>query len=115
MENWEQMMIYPYGMKTNSGFTLLEVVAAVTIFAIAFTVLIKIQSKHIADLQTQFEKLQALKFFKIKTYKIPGETLTDRFHLKEESKTIDFGIRQIKYTIFDKNQHKILEIKTYEK
>ena len=115
MVSWEQKMIYPCGMKTNSGFTLLEVVAAVTIFAIAFTVLIKIQSQHIADLQTQFEKLEAMKFFKIKNYKIPAETLTDRFHLKEESKIIDFGIKQTKYTIFDKNNHKILEIKTYEK
>ncbi|HHG73575.1 MAG TPA: prepilin-type N-terminal cleavage/methylation domain-containing protein [Persephonella sp.] len=110
------MMIYLSGIKTNSGFTLLEVIVAITIFAIAFTVLIKIQFHHITDIQKQIERLEALKYFKIRNLKIPGEITTDdRFKIRQETRTIDFGIKQTTYTVFDKQNRPVLEIKTYEK
>jgi len=115
MANWEQMMISLYG-KNNTGFTLLEVVVAITIFAIAFTVLLKIQSQHISDMENQLQRLKALQFFKLKVYNISDKSVdTTRFKMKRESKTIDFGIKQITYIISDKQNQKILEIKTYER
>ena len=108
-------MIYLSGMKTKSGFTLLEVVVAITIFAIAFTILIKIHSKHIADFHRQIEKLEAIKYFKIYNYKIPNEIISDKFQITQQTTVIDYGIKQITYSILNKEKEKILEIKTYEK
>ena len=117
MENLEQKMIYQYGKSNQEGFTLLEIVVALTIFAVAFAVLIKIQSNNISHIRNSFEKLEAIKFFKEQIYTIPQrETSEDQFSWKEERKRIEFGIKEIRYKIIDRGTGKeILEIKTYER
>ncbi len=110
-------MIYPSGKIRQEGFTLLEVLIAVTIFAVSFTLLVRIQSESISKVEQNFKRLEAVKFFKEKIYSIPErETSDEIFNLREEKKKIEFGIDEIIYTVVErKTGKKILEIKTYER
>ncbi|WP_456401659.1 type IV pilus modification PilV family protein [Persephonella sp.] len=110
-------MIYQFGKNNQEGFSLLEVLVAVTIFAVAFTLLIKIQSTNIARIDESIKKLEGIRYFKEEFYLIPNRTIPeDRYIIKEKKEKIDFGINEITYTIIEKNTgKKIIEIKSYEK
>ncbi|WP_457621817.1 type IV pilus modification PilV family protein [Persephonella sp.] len=116
MVNLEQKMIYLSGKNNQEGFTLLEVLVAITIFVVAFTVLIKIQTASISEIEKSLKKLEALKFFKEEMYTIPErETSRDDFTYRTKKRKIHFGINEIIHTISDrKTGERILEIKTYE-
>jgi len=110
-------MIYQSGKIDQEGFTLLEILVAISIFAVAFTILVKIQTDNISKVEENFKKINALKFFKEEVYTIPErETSKEDFGYRVEKKKIQFGINEIIYRITDrKTGEKILEIKTYER
>jgi len=113
MAKLEQKMIFRFG-KSKKGFTLLEVLVSVIIFGIAFTAILKIQSKNISAIYESIQKLEALNYFKESFYGISQEK-QKKFKITKERKETDFGLKETKYIIFDKNtEKKILIIKVYE-
>lgn len=109
-------MIYQSGM--NKGFTLLEVVVAITIFLVAFSVLIKMQVNNIHKIEESFLRLYALEYAKVYreglTNKSELKTINE-FEIKESSKTIDFGVKEVNVQVIEKSTGKtILTLKTYE-
>lgn len=117
MVNLEQKMIFQCGM--NKGFTLLEVVVAITIFLVAFSVLIKMQVNNIHKIEENLLKINALEYAKIYFYGLTNKSEIkplNEFEVKETTKTIDFGIREINIQVIEKSTGEtILNLKTYEK
>ncbi len=98
----------------EDGFTLLEVLVAVVILATALVVLLDIQSNYIKRIDTDYQKLEALEFFKRDFYGMGKEE--GKFIVKTEKETLPFDIKQVKNKIIDKNTGKeILTIITYER
>lgn len=105
-----------FGM--NKGFTLLEVVVAITIFLVAFSVLIKMQVNNISKIKESFLRLDALEYAKVYREGLSNKSelkTINEFEIKESSKTIDFGVKEVNIQVIEKSTGKtILTLKTYE-
>lgn len=109
-------MIYRSGM--NKGFTLLEVVVAITIFLVAFSVLVKMQVNNISKIEESFLRLDALEYAKVYREGLVNKSefkTINEFEIKESSKTIDFGVKEVTIQVIKKFTGKIiLTLKIYE-
>ena len=113
MEKLELMMISQYGTN-KKGFTLLEVLVAIVILAFSFAILLKYQTTHIKNISLNFQKLEALKFFKIYYYGLKVDS--NRFSIKKSIKYLPYNLRQVDNIILDRDTTKpILTITTYER
>ncbi len=98
----------------SKGFTLLEVLVAVVILAVSLTALLNIQSNYIDRVHQDFQRLEALKFFKKHFYGL--KVSDDRFLIKTKKETLPYSIKQVSNIIlFRKTGKKVLTVITYEK
>lgn len=98
----------------EKGFTLLEVLVAVVILAVSLSVLLDIQSNYIKRVDTDFQRLEALDFFKKNFYGLSIQN--DKFSIKTEKQMLPYNIKEVENKIINKKTGKeILEITTYEK
>ncbi len=98
---------------SSKGFTLLEVVVALVIFAVGISVLLKIQTQHIIKTSENIEKIKALKPLKEHIYNIPVKEKDKTYNIDEKRSPYDFNLVKITYTV--KKGDKILfEIFEYE-
>ena len=95
------------------GFTLLEVLIAILIFAISITILLEIESNYIRWINRNNLELEALQFFK--KYNFGYEPyLDEKFTIEKEVKDRKEGFKEIKNKIiYRKTGETILIIKTY--
>jgi len=98
----------------KNGFTLLEVVIAITIFSISVLLLLEIESNNIRHIENSFKRLKALSFFQ--QYILRIKTQSDEYLIETEKKHILPQVKEVKNKIIDRNDKKeVLEIITYEK
>jgi prepilin-type N-terminal cleavage/methylation domain-containing protein len=98
----------------NKGFTLLEIVIAITIFSISVILLLEIEARNIKYIDNSLKEIEALKFFQ-KHY-LGIQSQDDRYSIKTEKKEIVPEIKEVKNKIIDRREKReILEIITYEK
>ncbi len=104
-----------FGIFNNSqnGFTLLEVLVALVILAISFSVLIKIQTRYISLTSSDVEKIRALKYMKEYIYNIPVKEKNKNVKIEEKKELYDENINRITYTLI-KDEKPILEMYKYE-
>ncbi len=106
-----------FGTSNNShnekGFTLLEVVVALVILAISFTVLIEIQTRYISLNSENIEKIRALKYMKEYIYNIPVKEKEDNIKVEEKKELYEENVNRITYTLIKDNKP-ILEMYKYE-
>lgn len=104
-----------FGIFNNSqnGFTLLEVLVALVILAISFSVLIKIQTRYISLTSSDVEKIRALKYMKEYIYNIPVKEKNENIKIEEKKELYDENINRITYTLI-KDEKPILEMYKYE-
>jgi len=107
-------MIYQSG--TTDGFTLLEVLVAVVIFAVAFTTLYAIQTNYIKEYSQNQLQLQALQF--LKKYQLDKSRYSNHPYFKVEEKT-NLYILDIKRTVYTvihrKTGREILTVEEFHK
>ncbi len=106
-----------YGISSSSqnqqGFTLLEVVVALVILAISFTVLIEIQTRYISLNSENLEKIRALKYMKEYIYNIPVKEREDSIKVEEKKELYEENVNRITYKLI-KDGKQILEMYKYE-
>ncbi|WP_457643153.1 prepilin-type N-terminal cleavage/methylation domain-containing protein [Persephonella sp.] len=102
-----------FRMKSEEGFTLLEVLVAVVILAVSLTVLLQVKTNQIRQIADQFERLDALQFYKKKSAGLPVE---DRFILKIEKTDLLYGIKEVNNIIINRKTGKtVLNFRSYER
>jgi len=102
------------GQLGNKGFTLLEIVIAITIFSIAVILLLEMESNNIRYIDNSLKEIEALKFFQKQNLGI--QTQSKDFMIKTEKKEILPNIKEVKNKVIDRHtDEKIIEIITYEK
>jgi prepilin-type N-terminal cleavage/methylation domain-containing protein len=97
----------------EGGFTLLEVVVALVILAISFTVLIEIQSRYISLNSENIEKIRALKYMKEYIYSIPVKEKEENIKVEEKKELYEENVNRITYSLIKDNKL-ILEMYRYE-
>ena len=102
-----------FGTSGKGGFTLLEVVVALVILAVSFTVLLQIQGRYISLNSQDFEKLRALKYMKEYIYNIPVKEKKENIKIKEKKELYLGNINRITYMLF-KDGKPILQMYEYE-
>jgi prepilin-type N-terminal cleavage/methylation domain-containing protein len=95
------------------GFSLLEIVIAITIFASSVILLLEIEANHIKKMERSFKEIEALKFFQEHTLRL--KVLDDRFEIKTEKRYILPTVREIRNIVIDRKKNEpVIEIITYE-
>jgi len=98
---------------SSKGFTLLEVVVALVIFAVSITVIINIQTNHITKIAENLEKVRALNYLKEYVYNIPVKESKKEFKIEEKKKPYEFDLNKITYQVI-KGDKTIIELFEYE-
>ncbi len=99
--------------QNEGGFTLLEVVVALVILSVSFTVLIKIQTRYISLNSTNIERIRALKDMKEYIYNIPVKERNEDVKIEEKKELYEENVNRITY-ILKKDNKPILEMYRYE-
>ncbi|NPA51914.1 MAG: prepilin-type N-terminal cleavage/methylation domain-containing protein [Aquificae bacterium] len=102
-----------YGKSNKEGFTLLEVVVAIVIFAVGISVLLKIQTQHIVRTAENIEKIRALKPLKEHIYNIPVKERDKSYNIDEKRSPYEYNLIKIIYQVKKKDKI-ILELFEYE-
>ncbi len=97
------------------GFTLLEVVVAVAIFAMAVSVILFVASRNTGRVSAAGERLRALELLKRKVSGIDDNGSFYDMVVDEEDKQLDFGITERKFTVKDKSGLQIMVFYYYGK
>lgn len=98
---------------SSKGFTLLEVVIALVIFAVGISVLLNIQSKHILKTADNIEKIKALKPLKEYIYNIPVKEKDKTYNIDERRSPYEYNLIKITYSV-KKGKKTILKMFEYE-
>ncbi len=98
---------------SSKGFTLLEVVVAIVIFAVGISVLIKIQTEHIVRTSDNIERLKALKPLKEYVYDIPVVEKDETYSIDMKKKPAEYDLIKIIYQV-KKDKKTVLEMFEYE-
>ena len=108
MGNWIQMTIYQSG--NSKGFTLLEVLVALVLFSVVFTVLIELETNHIKRVYKNYEKLKALQFFQ--KNEMGFNPVDTEFKVERKSSRYDNFIIE-ENVILNRENEEVLTIKNY--
>ncbi len=97
------------------GFTLLEVLISILIFAISITILLEIESNYIRWINRNNLELKAIQFFKKYNFGY-APYLDENFTIKREIINREEGFKEIKNKIiYRKTGETVLVITTYQK
>lgn len=102
-------------MKVNSkkGFTLIEIVSAVLIFAVSISTIYLIISRNIREQMELKNQIDGLNFFKLKYYNISSSEDYKDFLLDKKSGDDLFGKKEYTYEVL-KNDVPILSLYAVE-
>ncbi|WP_022847626.1 MULTISPECIES: type II secretion system protein [unclassified Desulfurobacterium] len=76
----------------RKGFTLLEVLVGVTIFAVAASALIFVSSKNVERLGNAEDVVKGLYIVKSRIYGLSGKGRGDGFSVEEKEKDLNYGV-----------------------
>ncbi|WP_456392898.1 type IV pilus modification PilV family protein [Persephonella sp.] len=100
-------------MAGERGFTLLEVLVALVILSVSVTVILNIQSNQIGRIHQQYNRLDALLYYKKVLAGLPAG---DRYTIKTTKKDLPYGIKEVENKITDRKTGEVhLIYRTYEK